>query len=114
MGDVPTPHPWLGSKRYAKELPVEIQKLPSIEAALISHDHYDHLDYGSIKLLREKVNIFLVPMSVGTHLKEWGVPDHQVQEFDWWQETTYEHINIVFTPSRHFSGRGLTNRFSTL
>lgn len=114
LGEVPAPHPWLGGKRYAKELPIEIQKLPRIDAVLISHDHYDHLDYGSIQLLKNKVNQFMVPMGVGAHLKEWGIEETRIQEFDWWQETTYEHIGLAFTPSRHFSGRGLTNRFSTL
>mgnify|MGYP002476009059 FL=1 len=114
LGEVPAPHPWLGGKRYSKELPIEIQKLPKIDVVLISHDHYDHLDYGSIQLLKDKVNQFMVPMGVGAHLKEWGIANHQIQEFDWWQETTYEHIGIAFAPSRHFSGRGLTDRFSTL
>lgn len=114
LGEVPAPHPWLAGKRYAKELPIEIQKLPRIDAVLISHDHYDHLDYGSIQLLKDKVNQFMVPMGVGAHLKEWGIEENRIQEFDWWQESTYEHIGLVFTPSRHFSGRGLTDRFSTL
>ncbi len=114
MGKVAAPHPWLGVDRYSTELPIEIEKLPKIDAVLISHDHYDHLDYGSIRLLKDKVNQFMVPLGVGAHLKEWGIEDHRIQEFDWWQKTTYEHIGLVFTPSRHFSGRGLTDRFSTL
>ena len=114
LGEVPAPHPWLGGKRYAKELPIEIQKLPRIDAVLISHDHYDHLDYGSIQLLKDKVNHFMVPLGVAAHLKEWGIEETRIQEFDWWQELTYEHIGLAFTPSRHFSGRGLTDRFSTL
>jgi len=114
LGDVPAPHPWLGGKRYSKELPIEIQKLPKIDAVLISHDHYDHLDYGSIQLLKDKVNQFMVPLGVGAHLKEWGIEETRIQEFDWWQESTYEQIGLAFTPSRHFSGRGLTDRFSTL
>ncbi|MFT6166433.1 MAG: L-ascorbate metabolism protein UlaG (beta-lactamase superfamily) [Vicingaceae bacterium] len=114
LGEVPAPHPWLGGKRYSKELPIEIQKLPRIDVVLISHDHYDHLDYGSIQLLKEKVNQFMVPLGVGAHLREWGVDESSIQEFDWWQELTYENIELAFTPSRHFSGRGLTDRFSTL
>ena len=114
LGEVPSPHPWLGGKRYSKELPIEIQKLPRIDVVLISHDHYDHLDYGSIQLLKEKVNQFMVPLGVGAHLREWGVDESSIQEFDWWQELTYENIELAFTPSRHFSGRGLTDRFSTL
>jgi L-ascorbate metabolism protein UlaG (beta-lactamase superfamily) len=114
LGDVPAPHPWLGGKRYSKELPIEIQKLPQIDIVLISHDHYDHLDYGSIQLLNEKVSQFMVPLGVGAHLREWGVDEKKIQELDWWQKSTFENIEFAFTPSRHFSGRGLTDRFSTL
>jgi len=114
LGDVPAPHPWLGGKRYSKELPIEIQKLPQIDIVLISHDHYDHLDYGSIQLLNEKVSQFMVPLGVGAHLREWGIDSLKIQELDWWQESTFENIEFAFTPSRHFSGRGLTDRFSTL
>ena len=114
LGEVPSPHPWLGGKRYSKELPIEIQQLPQIDLVLISHDHYDHLDYGSIKLLNEKVGMFMVPLGVGAHLREWGVSEEKIQEFDWWQESSFKNIELAFTPSRHFSGRGLTDRFSTL
>lgn len=114
LGNVPAPHPYLGGKRYSKELPIEIQKLPRIDAVLISHDHYDHLDYGSIQLLKEKTNQFLVPLGVGAHLRSWGIEEHQIEELDWWQEITYEHIQLVFAPSRHFSGRGISDRSKTL
>ena len=54
LGEVPSPHTWLGTKRFNKELPIEIEKLPAIDAIIISHDHYDHLDYGSIQKLKSK------------------------------------------------------------
>ena len=114
LGNTPAPHPWLGGKRYSSELPIEIEKLPRIDAVLISHDHYDHLDYGSIQKLKNKTNQFLVPFGIGAHLKSWGIKETRITEFDWWDELTFEHIKFAFTPSRHFSGRGLTNRFSTL
>lgn len=114
LGNVPAPHPMLGGKRYSKSLPIEIQKLPRIDAVLISHDHYDHLDYGSIQLLKEKTNQFLVPLGVGAHLKAWGIENTRIQEFDWWQATNYEHLGLIFTPSRHFSGRGFLDRSTTL
>ena len=73
FGKVPAPHPMLGTNRFSKKLPIEIEKLPNIDAVLISHDHYDHLDYGSIQKLKDKVNMFYVPLGVGAHLAEWGV-----------------------------------------
>lgn len=114
FGKVPAPHPFLGNNRFSKELPIEIDKLPSIDAVLISHDHYDHLDYGSIKKLKDKVGKFYVPLGVGAHLIEWGVPEENVTELDWWQEVKFNDLNFICTPAQHFSGRGLTDRSTTL
>lgn len=114
LGDVPSPLPILGPKRYSKELPITIDKLPFIDAVIISHDHYDHLDYKTIKKLNNKVNHFYVPLGVDAHLIEWGIDTSKITALDWWETARFNEINIVFTPSRHFSGRGLGNRFSTL
>jgi L-ascorbate metabolism protein UlaG (beta-lactamase superfamily) len=114
FGDVPAPHPTLGSKRYSDSLPIEIEQLPQIDVMVISHDHYDHLDYGSIQKLKGKTKLFYVPLGVGAHFREWGVKPEQIVEFNWWEEESVEGLKFVFTPARHFSGRGLTNRFSTL
>ena len=70
FGDVPAPHPMLGVNRFSKSLPIEIEKLPKIDAVIFSHDHYDHLDYGSIQLLKGKVDMFYTPLGVGAHLAE--------------------------------------------
>lgn len=114
FGDVPAPHPWLGSARYGDSLPIEIEQLPSIDIVIISHDHYDHLDYGSIQKLKDKTKLFFVPLGVGAHLKSWGIEASKIKELDWWHEQQLKDLKIAFTPSRHFSGRGLTDRFSTL
>ncbi len=114
FGDVPAPHPWLGNNRYSKELPIEIEKLSQIDAVLISHDHYDHLDYGSIQKLKAKTSNFYVPLGVAAHLISWGVDANRVHEFNWWEETKQNNIQLIFTPARHFSGRGLTDRWTTL
>lgn len=114
LGPVPAPHPMLGGKRYNLDLPIAIEKLPKIDAIIISHDHYDHLDYGSIQKLKSKTEKFFVPLGVGAHIESWGVPDDSITEFNWWDETQFDHITLVFAPSRHFSGRGLGDRFSTL
>ncbi|PID68189.1 MAG: multidrug transporter [Flavobacteriia bacterium] len=91
-----------------------IDDLPFIDAILISHDHYDHLDYRAIKALVAKTGHFFVPLGVKAHLLRWGVPDTQVSEYDWYEDTMVNDIQLVFTPSRHFSGRGVTNRNQTL
>ncbi len=114
FGDVPAPHSLLGASRFSSELPIEIEKLPKIDAVLISHDHYDHLDYGSIQLLKDKVGMFYTPLGVGIHLEAWGVAKARIVELDWWQETTFDDLTFVNTPARHFSGRKINNRQSTL
>ncbi len=114
FGDVCAPHPWLGQKRYSSKLPIEIEELPIIDLIIISHDHYDHLDYGSIQKVKDKTKAFFVPLGVGAHFEEWGVPANQIHELNWWDEVQHRGLTLAFTPSRHFSGRGISNRFSTL
>ena len=114
LGDVPAPHSLLGGERYAKELPLEISELPEIDAVIISHDHYDHLDYGSMVELKEKSKRFYAPLGVGNHLREWGIEESLIHELDWWDEMSLGSITLAFTPSRHFSGRGLSDRAKTL
>ncbi|WP_164975234.1 MBL fold metallo-hydrolase [Lutibacter sp. HS1-25] len=114
LGNVPAPSPFLGSKRFQKELPITIDSLPNIDVVLISHDHYDHLDYGSIVKLKDKVSKFYVPLGIKAHLTSWGVEANKITEFDWWENINHKGIEFISTPARHFSGRGLTNRNSTL
>ena len=114
FGEVPSPHPWLGNPRFFEELPIEIEELPVIDMILFSHDHYDHLDYESVKKLAGKTKQFAVPLGVGAHLEAWGIEKARITELDWWEDFKVQDISLIFTPSRHFSGRGLNNRFSTL
>ncbi len=114
LGPVPAPHPMMGSKRFNPELPISIEKLPHIDAVLISHDHYDHLDYESIKKLKDKVDQFYVPLGVGVHLEAWGVSKDSIHEMDWWQDTKFGNLEFVCTPAQHFSGRKMNNGQSTL
>ncbi len=114
FGDVPAPHPLLGTKRFSKELPIEIEKLPRIDAVLISHDHYDHLDYETIQKLKDKVGMFYTPLGVGAHLQEWGIEKERIIELDWWEEVKFKELTFICTPARHFSGRGFGDRLATL
>ncbi len=107
------PISWLTPNRYNPSLAITAEQLPPIDAVLISHDHYDHLDYQTIKRLRAKTKHFFVPLGVGAHLRAWGVAPTQVHELDWNDSMQLPGLTIVSTPARHFSGRGLTNRNST-
>lgn len=114
LGRIPSPHPWLGSKRFNDDLPMKIEDIPELDAVLISHDHYDHLDYWSITKLKDKVKMFYVPLGTAAHLELWGVDESKIVELDWWEEAKFKELTFISTPSRHFSGRGLFNRDSTL
>jgi len=114
FGQYAAPHPLLGRKRYNREMPIDIEQLPRIDAIIISHDHYDHLDYPSIEKLKTKTSQFFVPLGVGNHLRAWGIKDENIRELDWWQEDKLGDIDLAFTPSRHMSGRGLSDQSTTL
>lgn len=101
-------------KRFSRQTLALIDQLPPLDAILYSHDHYDHLDYKSLLKLRQKTKTFITALGVGRHLVHWGVPENQITELDWWQEINLEGIRLIFTPSRHFSGRGILDRFKSL
>ncbi len=114
LGQTPSPLPPLGGRRFSERLPVEIDDIPAIDAVLVSHDHYDHLDYGTIRKLKDRVGRFYVPLGIGPHLERWGVPAEKITECDWWDEHDLSGLKISCTPARHFSGRRISNRNSTL
>ncbi|GAB2947468.1 MBL fold metallo-hydrolase [Micromonospora polyrhachis] len=88
--------------------PVPVEQLPGVDAILISHDHYDHLDMATVKTLcRTQSAPFLVPLGVGAHLDRWGVPERRIIELDWEESVTLAGLRLTATAARHFSGRGL-------
>ena len=101
-------------KRFSRNTLDIIDELPEIDLALISHDHYDHLDLDSIQKLSSKVKNFWVALGVERHLRKWGVDTVKIKEFDWWDKMNFGGIEISFTPTRHFSGRGLRDRAKSL
>ncbi|WP_210521475.1 MBL fold metallo-hydrolase [Hymenobacter terricola] len=108
------PVSWATPNRYNRTLAIAPEKLPAIAAVLISHDHYDHLDYATIRKIQDKVGHFYVPLGIGPHLRRWGVPAERITEMSWGDSAKIPGLTLRCTPSRHFSGRGLGNRNSTL
>lgn len=108
-----SPVDWLGVSRWY-EPPLALADLPAIDAVLISHDHYDHLDHRTIIALKERATRFIAPLGVGAHLALWGVPEHRIVELDWWESTRIGGVEITSTPARHTSGRGLLDHDLTL
>ncbi|MDI6957086.1 MBL fold metallo-hydrolase [Pantoea sp. Pa-EAmG] len=101
-----SPFKRLGPKRF-QPAPIAVADLPPIEGIILSHDHYDHLDYHTIMQLKDRVKHFLTPLGVGDLLIKWGVAPEKVIQLDWWQSRDIGGIHFVATPSQHFSGRGL-------
>lgn len=94
------------------------QDFPSGDLIIITHDHYDHLDYLTIKtwLNREKSGKplrFLTALGVGETLERWGVPTENISELDWWEHTEiFEGVKFTSVPARHFSGRSYRRNIS--
>lgn len=114
FGPTPSPVPIFGGRRYSGTLPFQVDELPWIDAVLLSHDHFDHLDYGSILKLKDKIGRFFVPLGVKPHLVRWGVDAARITEHDWWEEAEFAGLKLACTPARHFSGRSLRTRNTTL
>ncbi|HEX8349139.1 MAG TPA: MBL fold metallo-hydrolase [Hymenobacter sp.] len=103
-----------GPKRFFPA-PFPITALPPLDGVILSHDHYDHLDEDVVRALAPTGVPFFCPLGVGAHLRRWGVAAACITELDWWQRVTIGTTHtLVATPARHFSGRGLLNRNSTL
>jgi len=83
-----------------------VDDMPAIDMLILTHDHYDHLDYKTLLKLLPKVGHIYTSMGVGAHLEHWGIPHNKFTEFDWWQHNKIsDAISLTATPSRHFSGR---------
>lgn len=85
---------------------VRFADLPPIDAVVISHDHYDHLDEATVRRLAQTHHpTFFVPLGLKAWFASIGI--HEVVELDWWEAQTFHGLRIVCTPARHSSGRGL-------
>lgn len=99
-----SPVTWAGPRRFYPPV-LSLDDLPAIDAVLVSHDHYDHLDMATVSALAAKGTRFIVPLGIGAHLAYWGVPAAQITELDWWQAANIGPVDVIATPARHASGR---------
>lgn len=112
-GDYASPGAIFGVKRFYAP-PLALDDLPPLDAVVLSHDHYDHLNEPTIRQLKDRVPVFIMPLGLGAHLEYWGVAPERIIELDWWEETQVGDVRLVATPARHFSGRALVDRDATL
>jgi L-ascorbate metabolism protein UlaG (beta-lactamase superfamily) len=113
-GERASPSTWVGPRRFHPP-PLPLNALPPIDAVIISHDHYDHLDMPTIRALaadssQQRLR-FVVPLGIGAHLERWGVAPERITELDWGDTTRVGDASrgatLTAAPSRHFSGRRL-------
>lgn len=87
----------------------DAEEFPQLDMLVLTHDHYDHLDWPSIKKLIPKTRRIVTSLGVGAHLEFWGAENADITELDWWESCSVtDEVKITATPSRHFSGRGFT------
>jgi L-ascorbate metabolism protein UlaG (beta-lactamase superfamily) len=104
---------FVGPKRF-HEPPLLLEELPHIDAVVLSHDHYDHLDRKVVNYFADKDVKFIMPLGVGSHLKKWGVSADKITELDYHDSINIGDLELIAGPARHFSGRGLLDRNKTL
>ena len=109
-----SPISWIGPKRMQPP-GIELAELPHIDVVVISHNHYDHLDLASVQALSRQAGgspQFLVPLG----LKAWFTTQNILSaiELDWWQSHSIGPLEVVFTPTQHWSGRGIADRKQSL
>jgi L-ascorbate metabolism protein UlaG (beta-lactamase superfamily) len=110
-----SPSRLIGPKRF-QPVPVPLRQLPPLDVVVISHDHYDHLDYPTIRQLSRGETPFVTSLGVGAHLEAFGVRPDKIIELDWWESYALpeRELTITAAPSQHFSGRTPKSRNSTL
>jgi L-ascorbate metabolism protein UlaG (beta-lactamase superfamily) len=112
-GERVSPVSFVGPRRF-HPTPVSIDGLPPLDAVLVSHDHFDHLDHTTIRQLAKRETPFVTSLGVGAHLEAWGVAPERITELDWWESAQVGRLRFHATPARHFSGRGFGTTNGTL
>jgi L-ascorbate metabolism protein UlaG (beta-lactamase superfamily) len=116
-GERASPTTIAGPRRF-QPVPVALSALPPLDAVIVSHDHYDHLDYPTIVDLAHIDVPFFTSLGVGAHLESWGVAPERIRELDWWEQARLTRpggeLVVSAAPSQHFSGRGMGGRNLTL
>ena len=96
------------NKAFAGSNVYTAEDMPAIDVLVLSHDHWDHLDYDTVMALKSKVKAIVCPLGVGEYFEQWGFSPDQLHEEDWDTEVNLaDDFSIYVLPSQHFSGRML-------
>jgi len=110
-----SPSRFIGPKRF-QPIPIAVRNLPPLDAVIVSHDHYDHLDFTTMRQMRKSAVPIVTSLGVGGHLESFGIAPQRIVELDWWESHRVPGTDLTLTaaPSQHFSGRGLKDGNRTL
>ncbi len=110
-----SPSRFIGPKRF-QPVPIAIRELPPLDAVIVSHDHYDHLDFTTMRQMRKATGPIVTSLGVGAHLESFGIAPERIVELDWWESHRIPGTGLTLhaAPSQHFSGRGLKDGNRTL
>lgn len=107
------PVSFAGHNRFS-DLALAPENVPDIDVLFISHDHYDHLDYNTIKAIDSKVSHYVVPLGIDVILNGWGVDESELHPLGWWESVDLDGVNYTVVPSQHSSFRNPLHTFETL
>ncbi len=113
MSDRTSPVGFAGPARFA-EYALDTDGVPEIDVLFISHDHYDHLDYDTIKAIDSKVSNYIVPLGIDVILKGWGIDESKLHPLYWWENIELDGISYTVTPAEHYTGRNPLKNNATL
>jgi N-acyl-phosphatidylethanolamine-hydrolysing phospholipase D len=102
-----SPVQWMGPKRLLPPA-MALPDLPRIDVVMVTHNHYDHLDFPTLRRLAAQVGgspLFVVPLGVGRTLLRAGAPAERIVELDWWQRHRHGELELTLTPAQHWSKR---------
>lgn len=95
----------IGVKAFLSSYSYSDTDIPPIDILIITHDHWDHLDYNTFQKIKSKIKHIVTGLGVGAHLEKWGYPANQITELYWGDSQTIDGLNFTSATARHFSGR---------
>jgi L-ascorbate metabolism protein UlaG (beta-lactamase superfamily) len=113
FSDRTSPISFIGTKRFKGTESYNPQDIPPVDLVILTHDHYDHLDYATIRQWQDQPGPkgavqFITSLGVGETLENWGISSNRITELDWWEKASpLPGFDLTAVPARHFSGRAL-------